>query len=299
MRSFTSSRPVWSASSTAARRPGRAGRRTRTPHGSSSDGVEPRADPAVLGVLLAGALEAVDLALDGGAHVVGQRRARRSWRGSLGERPRRRRRRPAPCGWRPSAGAAGTRAGCFSMPSVTSVRIVRPARPRPAPPWPSATTWLEARVDVDGLEQLDLALERSGRATSRPCRPARRASRRRAASPVMRRPPSCSSSSPAAARYSRASSSVRLGGSALVDRLGLDPQGAAGAEHAGADAGPALGPHDERPACRWAARPRSSIRAMVPTRGVAVADPGDEQQAVVVARRRRRRPWPRRSRARW
>ena len=86
------------------------------------DGVEPGADPAVLGLCGGDALEPVDLALDG-AHVLGQPSSSASRCGSLGDR------RPpssspsslrmASSCWRSRNSAAG-----FSMPSVTSVRIL-------------------------------------------------------------------------------------------------------------------------------------------------------------------------------
>ena len=79
MRSFTSSRPVWSASSTA-----RASVRSRWSVGAHAPrqlehGVEPGADPAVLGGLRARALEAADLALDRGRGRRRAGRARPAW----------------------------------------------------------------------------------------------------------------------------------------------------------------------------------------------------------------------------
>ena len=75
-------------------------------------GVEPGADPPVLGALLAGALEPVDLAR---RPRRARRRAARAPRACVAvlvdRRRRRRRSRPAPCGSRRAAGAAGTRAG--------------------------------------------------------------------------------------------------------------------------------------------------------------------------------------------
>ena len=57
------------------------------------------------------------------------------------------------------------------------------------------------------------------------------------------------------ARYSRASSTACRAGLGLLDRLGLDPQGLAGAGHAGADGGPLRRRGPPRPAARRAARP--------------------------------------------
>ena len=68
MRSFTSSRPVWSASRTARASATSSRSSERVAPRQLEHRVEPRADPAVLGALLARALEPVDLALDRGAH---------------------------------------------------------------------------------------------------------------------------------------------------------------------------------------------------------------------------------------
>ena len=73
MRSFTLSRPSWSASSTA-----RASPRSRVLVGvlaprQVEHRVEPVADPRVLGALRAHALEPVELLVDRVAHRVGQR----------------------------------------------------------------------------------------------------------------------------------------------------------------------------------------------------------------------------------
>ena len=100
MRSFTSRRPSWSssrmrdASATSSRSS------DSSPHGSSSDGVQPGSDPPVLGVLLARPLELVDLAVDRLAHRLGQVSPLEPGSGSRRARPRRRSRAgPAPCGW--------------------------------------------------------------------------------------------------------------------------------------------------------------------------------------------------------
>ena len=71
MRSFTSSRPVWSASSTRAPRPRRGVLGALAP-GQLDHRVEPGADPPVLRALRARALQPIDLALDGVADGVGQ-----------------------------------------------------------------------------------------------------------------------------------------------------------------------------------------------------------------------------------
>ncbi len=71
IRSLTSSRPWWSASSTARARDDVVAVLGRDVPGQLEHGVEPGADPGGLGVLLAGALELVDLLEQRRAHVVG------------------------------------------------------------------------------------------------------------------------------------------------------------------------------------------------------------------------------------
>ena len=68
-----------------------------------------------------------------------------------------------------------------------------------------------------------------------------------------------------------------VGGGRLGDRLGGDPQPGAGADHAGAEHGPAGGAHDER---RGAAGQDAGglDGGDGADLGVAVADPGHEQQ---------------------
>ena len=123
MRSLTSSRPVWSASSTA-----RAVGHVELVVGAHAprqleDGVEPGADPAALGALLAGALQPVDLLLD---RACARRRA-----GVEGLQPG-----PVvlgqPSSPPPSPSSLRMAASCwrsrnsrwvFSMPSDTSVRM--------------------------------------------------------------------------------------------------------------------------------------------------------------------------------
>ena len=84
---------------------------TRAPR-QLEHGVEPRADPAVLGALLARALEPVDLALDRGrAPPRAGSRLHESAPELLDHVVVVTGRRRAPCGSRRAAGAAGTRAG--------------------------------------------------------------------------------------------------------------------------------------------------------------------------------------------
>ena len=72
MRSFTSARPSWSASKNARRLGDVEPVLGLGAPGDLEHGVEPRADPARLGALVAGALELVDLALDRLADVLGE-----------------------------------------------------------------------------------------------------------------------------------------------------------------------------------------------------------------------------------
>ena len=83
--------------------------------------VQVRADPAVLGVLLAGALQPAELALHLGADLLGHARLRRSARGS--RRRRRRRPRRAPCVIASSCWRSRNSRCVFSIPSLTSLRI--------------------------------------------------------------------------------------------------------------------------------------------------------------------------------
>ena len=260
-------------------------------------GVEPRADPAVLHGLRVGALEPADLALDGRAHVVG-RALERGQLLAVGRPPRPLRRpRPAPCGWRPSAGAAGTRAAGFSMPSETSVRMRSASSSSARASLAQARTFsTRASTSMVSSSSTLRSSERSGH------QPAASASSDGSSMPrsisVRRRPPMCSSTCLRVARSSRASSRARSVGSPSVDGLGLEPERLGGADHAGAQTGPAFGPDDQR---RGAAG-----------QGAARLDAGDRRRRGRSrrrcggrgggGRRRRRRSWPpspRRSRGRW
>ena len=85
--------------------------------GDLEHGVEPGADPARLGALVAGALELVDLALDGLAHVLGQVARLELGPVVVGVGVVAvARAGPAPCGWHRAGGAAGTRAASSPCP---------------------------------------------------------------------------------------------------------------------------------------------------------------------------------------
>ena len=114
MRSLTSSRPAWSASSTSRAWTGSSRSSERLPHGTGEQPVEVGADHRRLRRLVAHPLEPGDLALGLLAHRVGHARPRRSSCGT----PRRRTRRPrrAPCGSTPSACAGRTRAAALRRP---------------------------------------------------------------------------------------------------------------------------------------------------------------------------------------
>ena len=78
-----------------------------------------------------------------------------------------------------------------------------------------------------------------------------------------------------------------LGGLALLDGVGGEPEGLTGTDDAGADAGPVDGPdHERRGAVRQ--RPGGLDAGDDADRGVAALDTGDEQQVPVVAGRRGR-----------
>ena len=126
IRSFTSSRPAWSASSTARARGDVVGVLGPVVPRHLQHRVQPGADPADLRRLVGGALQLVDLLERGLAHLL--RQVGGLDPGAvvllLGPSPARRSARPAPCGWRPAAGAAGTRAAASPCPRWTSLRMV-------------------------------------------------------------------------------------------------------------------------------------------------------------------------------
>ena len=157
---------------------------------------------------------------------------------------------------------------------------------------------LQAALDVDRLEDLDLPLEARGRASSRPMSrdlpgivdPAEELGDRRAS-------PRASTMLSIVARYSRASVSARSDARLVRDRLELDPRRLAGAGHADADRRRGAGrgsPSASVPPRRICRGPRSSRSSR---RGVAprLDARHEHEQAVVVVRSRGvdRRPWPR------
>ena len=243
----------------------------------------------VLGGLRAGALQAAELALDGGAHLgrdvaVGQAR-----RGRPRPGPRRRPRRPAPrrmaasC-WRSrnsrwlllhalghvgadrsassaSASASLTQAVTFSRRSSTSVV--------------SSSSTLRS-MDRSGHHPA-VSARAPGASTSR-------------SMALMRRPPSRSSSRPAAARYSRASSSVRSVGVGVVHQLGLDPQGVARRRPRRHPPGPGARPGSTRAGGAVGQRAAVLDAGHGAHPGVAAVDAGHQQQAARRSRPRRPRP---------
>ena len=185
--------------------------------GDLEHGVEPRADPARLGALVAGALELVDLALDRLADVLGEVALPRSWPGSR-RGPRRRSSPLSPLSslrmassWRRSRNSRCV----FSMPSSTSVlifsRSVTIGQRVAGPPEDEA----EPRLDVARLEHLDLLGQREVGRVARPCRPVGSARGSRGAAPRCGRRPGCARCSrarrgtPGPARWRPASARAR------------------------------------------------------------------------------------------
>ena len=213
----------------------------------------------------------------------------------------RRRRRRAPCGWRPSGGGAGARAAGPRCPSRTSSAIFsassRSARASLAQP----STRRDPRLDVDGLEQLDLALDgQLGPPADEVGQRARVVAGDGAEDPAdlpaaevleqrPQRGPQLDAEAPGLVGDRRSSST----GSAV------DPQPGAGADHAGAHLGPADGPDDQglRAAGQLPGRLDLADHADL---GVAARRSGGRAAASRRwPRRPRRRPSPRRTRARW
>ena len=234
------------------------------------DGVEPGADPAVLGALLARALELVDLAARPPCGRPRAGRGRRAWRGS---RRGRRRPRPAELAELLADGvelAAQQELALRLLHALFDVgldllaqRQVGEGLARPA----------EDEAQPRARRRGSRAPRPSGPGTGPASSPARSASRPGSVTlaELLRdagRRPSCAGCSRARPGTRAASSwrpRRRLG--LLGDRLDLDPQRVPGPGHAGADAGAVEHRGRPRPACRRAARrapsPRRSRR---PTR---------------------------------
>ena len=241
MRSLTSSRPAWSASRTA-RAPGDVvGVLGALVPRQLQDGVQPGADPAGLGGLVAGALQLVDLLERGLAHLLGQVGGLDA--GAvvlllasgvavqlgqlLADGLQLRRSRNSRC--------------CFSMPSWTSLRMV--SATSCSARWSRSHSVASFAAGRPGRRSpaAGPSARCSGRARSRSCR--RAATGRRSAGrgrrPARRR--ACCSQLVASALYSLTSSATAPGsGSATARRatVRLHPQGRAGAGGAGADADP-------------------------------------------------------------
>ena len=222
-------------------------------------GVEPGADPPVLHGLRAGALEAIDLALDGRPHVVGQH--------SLGD-------------------LVAVLLGDVLVVGSTFTQLLADGRELLAQEelpllllhavgdvmadllgqfdlgqglLDPCHGQLEASLDVDGVEQLDLALDGQigppadgvGQG-ARGLDVAEQAAHTAATDLLEQRP----SRGPVLARQL----GDPVGGiGRVVDGLGLDPQGRAGADHAGAHGCALDGAHHQSGRCRWEASrdPRS------------------------------------------
>ena len=252
----------------------------------------------MLGVLLARALEPVDLALDRGAHVVGQLELARACVRYSATASSASPSRPAPCGSRPSAGAAGTRAAscpCRRSPRCGSAPSAR-ARPASRAPSASASSRRASASSVSSSSTLR-STDRSG------AQPAVSASAPGSSTPAstsaMRGVPSFSAMPRTTARYSR-TSSLGPAGHRRPARppVGLDPQRRAWSlGTVRPDDGPRQAAEHQGPLCRRAARPRSRSgrrcrRGCSRCRPGARGGPGGRRRW-----RRRRRHAPRRSRA--
>ena len=223
---------------------------------------------------------------------VGRRAARRSCVDPLAEavdrvRARRRPRR-APCGSPPAGGGAGTRAAASRCRRGRRSRSSRPARARRAPPSPTRARARARGLDVDRLEQLDLALdgelrppagevgERAGIVGADGSEDLDETTAAEALEQRAQRRPQLASPS-------RSASAV-----GVVSAIGSarHPQAGTGADDTGADAGAARGPHDERLRAAGQRAGRLDAGEDADLR-VAVADLGDEQQLARFAGGRR------------
>ena len=252
MRSFTSSRPVWSASSTA-----RAWSRSRWSWDRLSQGSSSTVSSQVRIHPCSGdwslrAVEPGELPVDGVADGLGEARAPRAWPGRRRRRPRRRGRRPAPCGWPPAAGAGGTPAGSSPCPRTRRCGSSRSARLRRGPPWPSPAPAAPVR-------------SRRPSPAARPCGPSERSGHQPAASAssagVLQVAQLLDQAPPTDVGEQGAERGPQLGGQLAgfvgdlgFDGLGLEPEHVAGAGHAGAEPGPARRPGPPGRACRRAGR---------------------------------------------
>ena len=260
MRSFTSARPSWSASSTARASSRSACSSCELAPRQVGDRVEPVAHPRLLGILLAHALEPVELLVDRGTHRVGQLlvgELRAVLRDDV------------------VVAFAELLADRVHLPAQQHLALLlvevvadlgadlvlqleigeRLAHPREHE--------LEPRFDVDRLQQLDSLLDRQvGRVRGRVGELA-----------GIVDPGEHVGDTPRAAVFENrlddgavlaASSRARAVGVGLVRRLDCDVQRAVRADLAGADAGPADAADDER-RVPFGRSPALSIVATVPT----------------------------------
>ena len=246
MRSFTSSSPSWSASRIARRLGDVEAVLGLDAPGDLEHGVEPGADPARLGALVAGALELVDLALDGLAHVLGQL-ARLELGpvvvgvgvvGVTADSPSSLR---MASSWRRSRNSRCV----FSMPSSTSVLIFsRKVEVGQGVAGP-AEHEAQPRLDVERLEHLDLLGEREvGRVAGHVGQAARLGDLAQ-----LRGDAAGAAGVQDVLEHGAVLPGQLVGGRGglgLGQRLGLDPQGVAGAGHPGADDGAAVTPDGHR-----------------------------------------------------
>ena len=248
--------------------------------GQLEDGVEPGPDPPVLGALLAGALELVDLASTAGAHGVGQVAPPRAWPGSRRARPRRRRS-SSPSSLRMASSWRRSRNSrwVFSMPSSTSVLIrsrrVRSARVSRAQP----STSRSRSLDVDGLEHLHL-LRRALRSGEYPDMSAIRPGSVTSAQPLGHRPAPLREQDvlqhgPVLA--GQLDHVRRLAGSSTTGRPG--PTGPGRCRARRCPGGPARSPRTATAGSPPGSSPRSTILATTPDRGIAAVDEGARARA--------------------
>ena len=138
---------------------------------------------------------------------------------------------------------------------------------------------LDAGADLDGLEQLDLALDRQVGPPARGVGEGGRVVEPLSIS-LMRRPPRCSNRARKVARQLGGGGADRGVGLGLGDGLGLHPEGVGGTDHAGARRWRGAGHGPRGPWCRTAAprstrsgRPRPRGRSVPSTRGTSSRRP--------------------------